>query len=131
MRQAIQGVIVGMFGSGVFTGLAVALTVDDADPALAVVIGAVLGAFIGGIIGLLASFRFFERPYAYIIIGLVTGVVAFVTFSVIYDAGAGEIVSNSETGIASGALVGSLLGGLIGRGRSSASSTAEKPKRDV
>lgn len=130
--RAIHGLWQGALSSAILTALLVAVTVDDADPLLGGLIGAMLGALIGGIVGLLAVFRVFKSPNMYAAVGLLTGVVCFVLFAVIVDVGAGEIVSNSETGIASGGAIGTIIGRIVGRvGGSGAGSVVSASSQDL
>lgn len=115
--RAIHGLWQGALIGGVLTALLVVLTVDDADPILVAVIGALLGALIGTAVGLLAFLRIFKNANTYALVGGIIGIVCFILVAIVGNVGAGEIVSNSETGILSGGVIGGFIGRLVGRGR--------------
>lgn len=115
--RAISGMLQGYLISAVLVTIIVLLTTSDVSPLFVAFVGGIPGAIIGGVIGVIVFLHLFERPSAYMTIGLIVGAISFVTVSVVIGFGGGEIVDNSETGVVVGAVVGTTIGRVVGRVR--------------
>lgn len=126
--RAIRGAFEGAIGTGIITGIFSLATLEDADPAIAIIIGAILGAIIGVALTLLVMMRVSERLATYMFAGAVVGGLVF-ALAANYDVGLGDLVENSGSGVIGGGIIGLILARIIAA-REVNLGDQPKPKKD-